>query len=36
MRERPGLEATEHDAESTAFGQALPLLLRILGMEPPA
>jgi hypothetical protein len=36
MRETASLKAMEGDAESPAFGQALPLLLRILGMEPPA
>jgi hypothetical protein len=34
MRETAGLDAVEHDADSVAFGDALPLLLRILGMEP--
>ena len=32
-RETASLDATEPDAESPAFDQALPLLLRILGME---
>jgi hypothetical protein len=34
MREMAGPGTMEHDTESPAFGQALPLLLRILGMEP--
>jgi hypothetical protein len=34
MRETAGFDAVEQDADSVAFGQALPLLSRILGMEP--
>jgi len=36
MRETAGAGAVERDADSAAFGDALPLLLRILGMEPQA
>ena len=36
MRETAGAGAVERDADSAAFGDALPLLLRILGMEPRA
>jgi hypothetical protein len=34
MRETASPGAAEQDADSTAFGDALPLLLSILGMEP--
>ena len=34
VRETATLDATEQDTESPAFDRALPLLLRILGMEP--
>jgi len=36
MRETAGAGAVERDADSAAFCDALPLLLRILGMEPRA
>jgi hypothetical protein len=36
MRDTAGAGAAEQDADSVAFGDALPLLLRILGMEPRA
>jgi hypothetical protein len=36
MRETASAGAVERDADSAAFCDALPLLLRILGMEPRA